>query len=144
MDRGEIWLVSLDPIAGHEQSGKRPVLIVSKASFNKLTRLPVVVPVTSGGNFARTAGFTVSLEEAGTKTTGVIRCDQPRTIDMAARNAYQTPLSMKCLPGWMRFSVNVSDAKKQKACSKAGFLNLAPLTGLEPVTYGLTVRRSTD
>ena len=86
MDRGEIWLVSLDPIAGHEQSGKRPVLIVSKASFNKLTRLPVVVPITSGGKFARTAGFTVSLEGAGTKTTGVIRCDQPRTIDMAARN----------------------------------------------------------
>ena len=86
MDRGEIWLVSLDPIAGHEQSGKRPVLIVSKASFNKLTRLPVVVPITSGGNCARTAGFTVSLEGAGTKTTGVIRCDQPRTIDMAARN----------------------------------------------------------
>ncbi|MCK6876124.1 MULTISPECIES: type II toxin-antitoxin system PemK/MazF family toxin [Enterobacter] len=86
MDRGEIWLVSLDPIAGHEQSGKRPVLIVSKASFNKLTRLPVVVPVTNGGNFARTAGFTVSLEGAGTKTMGVIRCDQPRTIDMAARN----------------------------------------------------------
>lgn len=86
MDRGEIWLVSLDPIAGHEQSGKRPVLIVSKASFNKLTRLPVVVPITSGANFARTAGFTVSLEGAGTKTLGVIRCDQPRTIDMTARN----------------------------------------------------------
>lgn len=60
MDRGEIWLVSLDPTAGHEQSGKRPVLIVSPASFNKFTRLPVVVPVTSGGNFARAAGFTVS------------------------------------------------------------------------------------
>ena len=86
MDRGEIWLVSLDPIAGHEQSGKRPVLIVSKASFNKLTRLPVVVPVTSGGNFARAAGFAVSLDGAGTKTTGIIRCDQPRTIDMEARN----------------------------------------------------------
>lgn len=86
MDRGEIWLVSLDPIAGHEQSGKRPVLIVSKASFNKLARLPVVVPITSGGKFARTAGFTVSLEGAGTKTTGVIRCDQPRTIDMVDRN----------------------------------------------------------
>ncbi|WP_318367735.1 type II toxin-antitoxin system PemK/MazF family toxin [Enterobacter sp.] len=86
MDRGEIWLVSLDPVAGHEQSGKRPVLIVSKASFNKLTRLPVVVPVTSGGNFARAAGFAVSLDGAGTKTAGIIRCDQPRTIDMAARN----------------------------------------------------------
>ncbi|MGQ8773873.1 type II toxin-antitoxin system PemK/MazF family toxin [Serratia sp. NA_112.1] len=86
MDRGEIWLVSLDPIAGHEQSGKRPVLIVSKASFNKLTRLPVVVPVTSGGSLARTAGFAVSLDDSGTKTTGVIRCDQPRTIDMGARS----------------------------------------------------------
>ncbi|GAL48067.1 TPA: type II toxin-antitoxin system PemK/MazF family toxin [Citrobacter farmeri] len=86
MDRGEIWLVSLDPTAGHEQSGKRPVLIVSLASFNMLTQLPVVVPVTSGGNFARSAGFTVSLDGAGTKTTGVIRCDQPRTIDMGARN----------------------------------------------------------
>ena len=86
MDRGEIWLVSLDPIAGHEQSRKRPVLIVSPALFNKVTRLPIVVPVTSGGNFARAAGFTVSLDDAGTKTTGVIRCDQPRTIDMEARN----------------------------------------------------------
>lgn len=86
MDRGEIWLVSLDPTAGHEQRGKRPVLVVSPASFNQLTRLPVVVPVTHGGNFARTAGFTVSLDGTGTKTTGVIRCDQPRTIDMDARN----------------------------------------------------------
>ena len=86
MDRGEIWLVSLDQIAGHEQSGRRPVLIVSKASFNQFTRLPVVVPVTSGGNFARTAGFAVSLDGAGTKTTGIIRCDQPRTIDIEARN----------------------------------------------------------
>ncbi|EMF0716075.1 type II toxin-antitoxin system PemK/MazF family toxin [Citrobacter freundii] len=85
MNRGEIWLVSLDPIAGHEQSGKRPVLIVSPATFNKFTRLPVVVPITSGGNFARTAGFAVLLDGAETKTKGVIRCDQPRTIDMEAR-----------------------------------------------------------
>ncbi len=40
--------------------------------------------------------------------------------------------------------LHLSCEKKQKACLKAGFLNLAPLTGLEPVTYGLTVRRSTD
>ncbi|ADO47963.1 type II toxin-antitoxin system PemK/MazF family toxin [[Enterobacter] lignolyticus] len=86
MERGEVWLVSLDPTAGHEQSGKRPVLIVSPAAFNQITRLPVVLPITTGGNFARTAGFAVSLDGAGTKTTGVIRCDQPRTIDMAARH----------------------------------------------------------
>lgn len=86
MDRGEIWLVSLDPTAGHEQRGTRPVLIVSPVSFNAFTRLPVVVPITSGDNFARTAGFAVSLDGAGTKTTGVIRCDQPRTLDIEVRN----------------------------------------------------------
>jgi len=72
MDRGEIWLVSLDPTTGHEQSGKRPVLIVSPASFNALTRLPVVVPVTSGGNFARAAGFCCSLDGSGTKNNEVL------------------------------------------------------------------------
>lgn len=30
-------------------------------------------------------GFTVSLEGAGTRTTGVVRCDQPRALDVAAR-----------------------------------------------------------
>ena len=85
MKRGEIWLVSLDPTAGHEQRGTRPVLIVSPAAFNELTGTPVVLPITTGGNFARRRGFAVSLDGAGTRTTGVIRCDQPRAIDVGAR-----------------------------------------------------------
>jgi mRNA-degrading endonuclease toxin of MazEF toxin-antitoxin module len=84
--RGDIYLVSLDPTAGHEQQGTRPVLVVSPDKFNTLTRVPIVVPITSGGSFARNAGFAVSLAGAGTRTTGVIRCDQPRPIDLAARN----------------------------------------------------------
>jgi mRNA-degrading endonuclease toxin of MazEF toxin-antitoxin module len=47
--------------------------------------VPVVLPITSGGSFARTAGFAVSLARAGTKTTGVVRCDQPRALDLGAR-----------------------------------------------------------
>jgi mRNA-degrading endonuclease toxin of MazEF toxin-antitoxin module len=43
-----------------------------------------VVPVTTG-NFARTRGFAVSLAGAGTRTTGVVRCDQPRALDLDAR-----------------------------------------------------------
>jgi mRNA-degrading endonuclease toxin of MazEF toxin-antitoxin module len=83
--RGEIWLVSLDPSKGHEQHGTRPVLIVSPDRFNAVTRVPLVLPITSGGGFARNAGFAVSLATAGTRTTGVIRCDQPRPIDLSAR-----------------------------------------------------------
>ena len=87
MERGDIYLVSLDPTSGHEQQGTRPVLVVSATAFNRLTRTPIVLPITTGGNFARTAGFAVSLQGAGTNTTGVIRCDQPRAIDLGARNA---------------------------------------------------------
>lgn len=85
MERGDIYLVTLDPTLGHEQEGRRPVLVVSPAVFNRVTRLPVVLPITSGGNFARTAGFAVSLETCGTKTKGVIRCDQPRALDIGVR-----------------------------------------------------------
>jgi mRNA-degrading endonuclease toxin of MazEF toxin-antitoxin module len=85
MKRGEIWLVSLDPASGHEQKGRWPVLIVSPDPFNRVTKVPVVLPITSGGNFARTAGFAVPLTGAGTKTTGIIRCDQPRALDLATR-----------------------------------------------------------
>jgi mRNA interferase ChpB len=83
MNRGDIYLVSLDPTAGHEQSGSRPVLIVTPAAFNTATKLPVVLPITNGGDFARRLGFAVPI--AGTKTTGIVRCDQPRVLDIAAR-----------------------------------------------------------
>ena len=86
MKRGEIWLVSLDPTSGHEQRGTRPVLIVSPAPFNELTRTPVVLPITTGGHFARRRGFAVSIEDASSRTTGVIRCDQPRALDIGARD----------------------------------------------------------
>ncbi|WP_225772566.1 type II toxin-antitoxin system PemK/MazF family toxin [Inquilinus sp. Marseille-Q2685] len=86
MERGDIYLVSLDPTSGHEQRGTRPVLIVSPGAFNRLTKTPIVLPITTGGNFARTAGFAVSLMGIGTNTTGVVRCDQPRAIDLASRN----------------------------------------------------------
>lgn len=87
MKRGEIWLVDLDPTAGHEQRGRRPVLIVSPEAFNRVTKVPVVLPITSGGQFARSAGFAVALTGSGTKTTGIIRCDQPRALDLHARSA---------------------------------------------------------
>jgi mRNA interferase ChpB len=83
--RGEIWLVSLDPTAGHEQQGTRPVLIVSPDEFNRATGVPVVLAITTGGAFARTRGFAVSLQGTGTTTTGIVRCDQLRSVDLAAR-----------------------------------------------------------
>lgn len=84
--RGEIWHVNLDPAAGKEQQGARPVLVVSEKEFNRMG-LALICPITQGGNQARFAGFAVPLMGAGTETQGVVMCNQPRTIDFAARGA---------------------------------------------------------
>lgn len=85
MRRGDIYLVSLDPTHGREKRGNRPVVVVSPFEFNQATKLPVVCPITSGGEFARRIGFAVPV--TGIKTTGVVRCDQPRVLDLGSRNA---------------------------------------------------------
>src|ERR1035438_1663583 len=85
MRRGDIYMVSLDPTTGHEQSGSSPVLVVSPAEFNEATKLPVILPITKGGGFARRLGFAVPF--TGIKTAGVVRCDPPRVLDLAARHA---------------------------------------------------------
>jgi mRNA interferase ChpB len=83
MKRGDIYLVKLDPTEGREQRGQRPVLIVSATEFNQATKLPVVLPITTGGDFVRRICFAVPI--LGIKTTGVVRCDQPRVLDLRAR-----------------------------------------------------------
>ena len=82
MERGDIYVVELDPTAGHEQRGRRPVIVVTPLAFNQLG-LQLVAPITSGGAFARHRGFAVDL--AGAKTKGFILCNQLRTLDLAAR-----------------------------------------------------------
>ena len=85
MERGDVYFVSLDPTAGHEQQGRRPVLIVSSGAFNRLTGVPIILPIVTVGTLPRSAGFAVSLTGAGTQTTGVVRCDHPRALDVRAR-----------------------------------------------------------
>jgi len=77
-----VWL-SFDPQAGHEQSGRRPALVLSPASYNQRSGLALVCPITS-----RVKGypFEVSLPQ-GSKLSGVILADQLRSLDWRARRA---------------------------------------------------------
>ena len=61
MDRGDIFEADLDPAKGSEQRGRRRVLVITRALFNKLG-VALVCPVTHGGNFALIAGWTVPLD----------------------------------------------------------------------------------
>ncbi|WP_117195292.1 type II toxin-antitoxin system PemK/MazF family toxin [Rhizobium terrae] len=85
MERGDIWFADLEPIRGRKQAKARYVMIVSQRSFNQLG-VQLIAPITSGGEFARARGFTVSLSGAGTRATGVILCHQVRAIDLKARD----------------------------------------------------------
>lgn len=84
MKRGDIYLVTLDPTEGRDQQGHRPVLVISPQAFNEATKLPVILPITNGGEFARRIGFAVPI--SGIKTMGVVRCDQPRVLDLHERH----------------------------------------------------------
>lgn len=84
MERGEIWHCDLSPAAGREQRGPHYVLIISPRAFNR-GGVPLVCPITTGGQYSRMKGFAVSLQGAGTGVTGVIQVDQLTALDMAAR-----------------------------------------------------------
>lgn len=86
MERGEIWHADLEPTKGHEQAKSRYVMIISERRFNQMG-VQITVPITTGGNFARVHGYTVSLSGAGTNATGVILCQQLRAVDLRARGA---------------------------------------------------------
>lgn len=85
--RGDLIRVSLNPVVGREQQGDfRPALVLSSREFNALGMV-LVAPISQGANFARTAGFTVSLSGSGTATQGVILINQVRMMDLAGRSA---------------------------------------------------------
>jgi mRNA interferase ChpB len=85
-NQGDIYRVALDPTAGTEIRGTRPVLILSNADFNSGGRA-LVAPITQGGSFERVAGWAVTLMGSGTATQGAAVISQCRVLDLKARRA---------------------------------------------------------
>lgn len=61
------------------------MLVLSADSFNRASGLLLVAPITQGGTASRETGFSVTLMGAGTRTQGMVLCDQTRTVDARAR-----------------------------------------------------------
>ena len=78
--RGEIWLADLNPVRGHEQAGRRPVLVVSVDAFNQSRAdLVVVIPITST---LRPIPFHVVVQppEGGLTNPSALLCEAVRSI----------------------------------------------------------------
>ena len=79
--QGSIVWLDFDPQIGHEQKGRRPALVISNDTFNNFSKMVIVCPIT---NLNKNHPFHIKLNR-NTKTTGVILCDQARTLDIKAR-----------------------------------------------------------
>lgn len=90
--RGEVYWADLDPVLGSEQSGRRPVLVISQDVFNDRSGTVIAMVITSQ---AQRAGFPLSLEitEPGLPKRSWIKTTQVRTLSTQRLGSLITRLS---------------------------------------------------
>ena len=81
--RGDIVWIDMNPRIGHEQSGRRPPVIISPESYNRRVGLAVFCPIT---NQIKNYPFEVILPK-GQIITGAVLCDQLKNLDWKARKS---------------------------------------------------------
>ena len=80
--RGDVFLANLDPVMGHEQGGRRPVVIVQNDAVNHVLDTVLVAPLTANlqaANFLLTV--TLPAAETGLARDSVALLFQIRTLD---------------------------------------------------------------
>jgi mRNA interferase ChpB len=80
--RGDVYWVDPNPVAGREMKDRHRFVVITPEEINALG-VAMLVPITSGGVFARDTGLTVPI--TGHDTTGVAVCNQVRSFDLEAR-----------------------------------------------------------
>lgn len=83
VSRGQVYWVDLSPTEGREQSGRRPVLVVSVDAINRQPLVVTVVVGTDARNVPRDypVNVRVKAQETGLPTDTVFLCFQVRSLD---------------------------------------------------------------
>jgi len=80
-ERGDIVWINLNPQAGHEQAGHRPVLVLSPKAYNAKVGLMLCCPITS-----QVKGYPFEVDIRGDpQVLGVVLADQVKCLDWHAR-----------------------------------------------------------
>ena len=79
-DAGDVVWASFDPQSGHEQSGRRPAIVLSPAGYNEKAGLALTCPVTS-----KVKGYPFEVTINATNVRGVVLADQVRSLDWRSR-----------------------------------------------------------
>jgi mRNA interferase MazF len=79
--RGDVLWADLNPVRGHEQAGKRPVVVISDDQFNAHSRTVIAMAITSQ---QQKAGFPFTLEINSAKLPkrSWVKISQIRTLSV--------------------------------------------------------------
>jgi mRNA interferase MazF len=91
--KGDFISLDFNPQSGHEQSGRRPAIVVSNNLFNERTGLAIVCPIT---NTDRDWPLHIKIPTS-CPLTGVIMVEQLKSVDYAARHAKLLGKAPQCL-----------------------------------------------
>ena len=81
--RGDVVWITLNLQAGHEQTGRRPAVVLSPKEYNGKTGLAIFCPITS-----QIKGYPFEVPvPAGLPVAGVVLSDQIKSFDWRARQA---------------------------------------------------------
>jgi mRNA interferase MazF len=80
---GDVIWIDLSPQSGHEQSGRRPAVVLSPKNYNEKTGLVIMCPVTS-----KIKGYPFEVViPVDFPVNGAILSDQVKSLDWRVRNA---------------------------------------------------------
>lgn len=78
--RGELWLIDLNPVRGHEQAGRRPGLVISVDLFNQSPAdLIIIIPVTTKEKGIR-SHVRIEPSKSGLNKASFIKCEGIRSV----------------------------------------------------------------
>jgi mRNA interferase MazF len=96
--RGDIYYADLDPVIGHEQGGRRPVLILQNNTGNRYSPTVITAAITS----ANKAAFPMHVSLGGVAAldhNSILMLEHLRTLDKSRLAGYICTLSAKVMAG---------------------------------------------
>jgi len=87
--RGDIFIADLDPAAGSEQGGVRPVLIVQNERGNRFSPTVICAAMTSRtGKHDLPTHVWIASQDSGLTRDSLVLCEQIRTVDKSRLRAF--------------------------------------------------------
>ena len=112
--RGDIFFADLNPVVGHEQGGKRPVLVIQNDTGNRHSPTVIIAPITSAIKKALPTHMPL-VNIDGIIENSILMLEQIRTIDKSRLTSYVANLggsTMKEVDSLAKVSLQLTETKK--------------------------------